>query len=102
MNNESIMAKKKNMKKEMMGEHSIMKNNAMSGMMMKHMMDKSMIATTDGGVIILIGKKLMKFDKDLNLIKEVEIKVDTKSMPMNMMEMMKDCPMMQGKMMEYK
>ncbi|MDD4908163.1 MAG: hypothetical protein PHJ00_03785 [Candidatus Omnitrophica bacterium] len=35
---------------------------------------KQMVASNDGGVIILAGNKLMKYDKDLNLVKEVEIK----------------------------
>lgn len=34
----------------------------------------TMIATSDGGVIVLSGPKLAKYDKDLNLIKEVELK----------------------------
>ncbi len=35
----------------------------------------SMIATDDGGVIVLSGNKLMKYDGDLNLVKEVDIKM---------------------------
>ena len=34
---------------------------------------KSMIGTPDGGVIVLAGNRLLKYDKDLNLLKEVEI-----------------------------
>jgi hypothetical protein len=49
-----------------------MKNPMMMGMMNK----PSMIATSDGGVIVLAGPKLAKYDKDLNLIKEVELKRD--------------------------
>lgn len=62
--------------------------------MMKMMMTKSMVASNDGGVIVMIGNKLMKYDKDLNLLKEAEIKVDMKAM----MEKMKaGCPMMSEK-----
>ncbi|MBN1870433.1 MAG: hypothetical protein JW847_07670 [Candidatus Omnitrophica bacterium] len=68
--------------------------------MMGQMMQKSMVATSDGGVIVLAGNKLFKYDKDLNLIKEVEIKVDMKAMHKDMMEMMKDCPMMKEGVME--
>jgi hypothetical protein len=58
------------------------------------MMGKAqMVATGEGGVIVLAGSKLMKYDADLNLIKEVEVK-----MPMPPMGG-KQCPMM-GKMME--
>ena len=56
------------------------------GMKMKqmhHMMGMGgkpeMVASSDGGVIVLSGNKLYKYDKNLNLIKEVEIK--TQSMP---------------------
>jgi len=51
-----------------------------------------MVATDEGGVIVLAGNKLSKYDADLNLVKEVEIK-----MPMPPMSG-KECPMM-GKMM---
>ena len=58
------------------------------------MMGKAqMVATDEGGVIVLAGNKLMKYDADLNLVKEVEVK-----MPMSPMGD-KQCPMM-GKMME--
>ncbi len=46
---------------------------------MKHMMGmmggkESLVATSDGGVVVLAGPKLIKYDKDLNLVKEVEMK----------------------------
>lgn len=59
-------------------------------MMMKSMTEKSVVATNDGGVVILAGNKLMKYDKNLELKKEVEIKCDMKKM---CEEMCKDCPM---------
>ena len=47
-----------------------------------------MVATSDGGVIVLIGGKLKKFDKDLNLVKEVVVDSGLSMLkPMN-------CPMM--------
>ena len=54
-----------------------------------------MVATDEGGVIVLAGNKLMKYDAELNLVKEAEVK-----MPMGPMGG-KQCPMM-GKMMEKK
>ncbi len=33
----------------------------------------NMVASDDGGVIILAGNKLLKYDADLNLVKEVEV-----------------------------
>lgn len=53
------------------------------------MMKKTMIATQDGGVAVMAGNSLSKYDKDLNLIKEVELKMDTEGMK----KMMDECPM---------
>ena len=88
------------MKGDMMGKGPMMgKGGPMQGMMMKGMMEKSIIATADGGVIVLAGNKLIKYDQDLNIVKEVEIKVDMDAMQKHMTEMMKMCPMMKdGKM----
>lgn len=71
------------------------------------MMGKSIIATTDGGVVVMIGDKLMKFDRDLNLVKEAKIKMDFEGMekktdqPMEERQehksmMQKNCPMKKG------
>lgn len=46
------------------------------GMMCPMMGGKSsMIASADGGVIVLMGNKLMKYDANLDLVKEVELKM---------------------------
>ena len=47
------------------------------------MMGKSLVATADGGVVVLLGNKLFKYDKDLVLQKEVEIKIDKEGMQKN-------------------
>ena len=58
------------------------------GKMCATMMGKAqMVATDEGGVIVLAGNKLMKYDADLNIVKEVEVK-----MPLSPM-MDKQCPM---------
>ncbi|HUN55612.1 MAG TPA: hypothetical protein VMU29_10695 [Smithella sp.] len=75
-------------KKMMMGKEDCMPH--MMGMM--HMMGH-MVATGDGGVIVMMGNKLYKYDKDLNLKKEVEIKIDMKKMH----KMMKHQMMPDGK-----
>ncbi len=49
-------------------------------LMMSAMMPKSMVTTSDGGIVVLAGNKLTKYDKDLNVIKEVEIKMDMEKM----------------------
>jgi hypothetical protein len=58
------------------------------GKMCPMMMGKSqMVATDEGGVIVLAGNKLMKYDADLNLVKDVEVKMAPSSM------MASQCPM---------
>jgi hypothetical protein len=53
---------------------SMMSMHSMMGMM------SSIVATSDGGVVVMIGNKLYKYDKNLNLVKETEIKLDMKGM----------------------
>ena len=70
--------KKEPVVEEGMKEKQIEKER-MGGMMMTKMMgimQKQMVATNDGGVIVLSGNKLLKYDKDLNLVKEAELKTD--------------------------
>lgn len=58
------------------------------------MMGKTqMVATDEGGVIVLAGNRLMKYDAELNLVKVAELQ-----MPMGPMGN-RQCPMM-GKMMD--
>lgn len=64
-------------------------------MMMMHMMKPLAAFSIDDGFIIIMGTKIMKYDKDLNLRKEVEMKIDTAAFK----KMMPNCPMMkQGQM----
>jgi len=77
----------------MMMHCSKMMDSPMRGMMMKSAMGKVMVATSDGGVVVLAGNKLMKFDKNLALTKEVEIKQDMEGMQKMMMQMCGDSPM---------
>ncbi len=70
------------------GKGSMMGKEMMAGGMMMHqMMEKTVLATPDGGIIVAMGNKLFKYDKDLNLVKEVELKMDMDSMK-------KMCPIM--------
>ncbi len=80
--------------REMMAQKEMMEKSFEYGASMKGMTDRSIIATVDGGVIVFAGDKLMKYDKDLNLAREVEIKGDMKAMKKKRKQMMKDCPMM--------
>jgi len=61
---------------------------------MHEMMNRTVVATSDGGVVVVIGDRIIKYDKDLNVVKEAEIKMDAGAMHKKMLEMKKDCPMM--------
>ncbi|MBI3313918.1 MAG: hypothetical protein HYZ83_06760 [Candidatus Omnitrophica bacterium] len=79
-------------------ENKGMRSGKMMGMhMMKMMTEKSVVATSDGGVVVVAGNKITKYDKDLNVVKEAEIKMDMEAMAKHMKEMMEQCPMMKGK-----
>jgi hypothetical protein len=65
----------------------------MCGAMMGAMMLKTMIATPDGGVIVAFGNRLMRYDSQLNLIKETEMKIDAGQMYGDMQKMIESCPM---------
>ncbi len=76
------------------------RDKGMPPMMMmqtKMMMEKSVVATSDGGVVIVTGNKMTKYDKDLNVVKEVEMKMDMEAMEKNMKEMREKCSMMAKK-----
>ncbi len=45
----------------------------MSPMMMQMMRKDSMVATSDGGIVVMAGPRLIKYDKDMTLVKEVEM-----------------------------
>lgn len=57
------------------------------GMMMHMMMMKEVVPTADGGVVVLMGDKLFKYDKNLELKKETELKIDWDRMQKMMQEM---------------
>jgi hypothetical protein len=59
----------------------------------KTMMKRELVATADGGVVVLQGNKLSKYDKDLNLVKELDLKCDVEAVRAKMREMCAACPM---------
>lgn len=63
------------------------------GVMMGMMGGKGMVPSSDGGVYVLIGNKLQKYDKDLTLKKEVQIKISPDDMQKMIHEMMEHCHM---------
>lgn len=61
----------------------------MSSMVMMQMLrEKSITPTSDGGVLIIVGNQMIKYDKDLNVVKEAELKIDTAKLRESAMEMM--------------
>ena len=54
------------------------------GKMMGMMHKDSMIATSDGGIVVMSGPRLIKYDGALNLVKEVELPKEKKRSPSEM------------------
>ena len=69
-NDQAGMMDKGMMGKGMMGKGGMMK---MMKMGMMQQMHATMAATPDGGVIVLSGGKLIKYDAQLNVVKEVDL-----------------------------
>ena len=77
----------------MTGQGGQMQGCAMCGMMTGAMMMKTMTATPDGGVIVAVGNRLIKYDNQLNVVKDTEMKVDMNQMFSSAQKMMENCPM---------
>ena len=59
------------------------------------MMHESVTPTSDGGVVVSVAGKLIKYDGGLNRIKEVNLDIDWTRMHQMAHQMMQNCPMMQ-------
>lgn len=102
----SAMASKQDESKEMMHKgkmhegmmhREMMQMCPMHTMMCDHMMKMEMVAMPDGDVVVMAAGKLYKYDKDFNLVKEVELKAmeDAKALMEKMQkECMEKCQMM--------
>jgi hypothetical protein len=66
--------------------------------MMRSMMNKEIVATADGGVVLLTGNKLVKFDKDLNKVNEADAGLGMKDRKKMMQYMKENCRMQQDMM----
>jgi hypothetical protein len=71
-----------------MGKEQMMSMCPMCQMMMRPII----IATEDGGVVVMIANKLMKFDKNLALVGETKIKMDFEGMEKKADQPMKEGP----------
>jgi hypothetical protein len=56
------------------------KGSGMGSMQSMTGMMGNMVATSDGGVVVMLGNKLYKYDKNLRLVKKTEINDDMKKM----------------------
>jgi len=70
----------------------MMGKGAMHPMMMGMMGARAITTLDDGSIVVLTANKLIKYDADLNLVKEVDIVIDTQGMQ----QMMQNCPMADG------
>ena len=61
--------------------------------MMGAMTAQSVSVADDGSAVVLAGNKLLKYDSDLNLVKEQTIQMDFSGMQGTMQQMMEQCPM---------
>lgn len=78
----------------MMGQGKMMQMCDMHTMMAQCMTQENLVATSDGGVVVLVGNQLMKYDDDLELVQQTEVQVDYQAMQSKMQKMMENCPMM--------
>jgi hypothetical protein len=81
------------MMRGMMGQGGQMQGCPMCGMMTGAMMMKTMTATPDGGVIVAVGNRLIKYDNQLNVVKDTEMKIDMNQMFASVQKMMENCPL---------
>jgi hypothetical protein len=56
---------------------------------------ESVTATTDGGVVVAIAGKLIKYDPMLKKVAETDLDVDWSQVHRKMQQIMQNCPMMQ-------
>ncbi|MBF0330821.1 MAG: hypothetical protein HQL17_02710 [Candidatus Omnitrophica bacterium] len=59
---------------------------------------QEVLLAPDGGLFVVTGNKIVKYDKDLNVVKEVEVNDGMDMDERAPMGMRKNCPMMKGAM----
>jgi len=65
------------------------------GAMCDGMMRESVTATSDGGVVVAVAGKLMKYDAALKKVSEADIDIDWAAVHQRAQQMMQNCPMAQ-------
>ena len=81
----------------MMGQGGMMmgKDGMMGCRMCGGMMGQASMVAMDKNLYVLAGNKILKYDANLNLVKETEIKWDMEGMMKMHQKMMENCPMRQ-------
>lgn len=79
----------------MHADSGMMKPMMGCGMMMGMAAPQSVIPVEDG-IIVVIGNKLLKYDKNLNLKKEAKIEIDYEEIQARMQQIQQMCPRMQS------
>ncbi len=59
------------------------------------MMQQSVAATSDGGVVVAVAGKVIKYDAALKKVSEANVDIDWAAVHQRMQQMMQNCPMMQ-------
>lgn len=76
-----LTAYRPGMNPSMMGMRSPMSTGAMeSFMVMQALKEKSIVATSDGGVVVVVGNQMIKYDRDLKVVRKSEIQVDLEAL----------------------
>ncbi len=57
------------------------------------LIQRQIVTPADGGVIVLVDDKLLKYDKDLNLLKVAEFEVDLEQTYKDIYKTIETCPM---------
>lgn len=68
----------------------------MKEVVLKAALEKTVVPTPDGGVIIVTGNRLIKYDQYLNVIKDTDIPVDVEGLRQTVTQVMAMCPMGRG------
>ncbi len=100
MNGKSTGKGMKMMGGDMMRMQAMSDSCRMRMMMIHGMMSRELVALEGGGVALLAGGNLYKYDANLRLQSETEVKMDPMTMQKIMSGMMQGCPMM-GKRPDY-
>lgn len=67
-------------------------------MMAGHLFKSELIATTDGGVLLMIGGTLYKYDANLALVAETQLQLDPQQIQTQLQQLISNCPACQQKM----